>query len=49
MPGIRVVYKHQRAAMVSGALSEGDTVTLEPVAGGSAWARVRHAGAVVWI
>ena len=30
------------SAMVSGALCEGDTVTLEPVAGGPASARVRH-------
>jgi len=28
--------------MINGSLTEGDTVVLEPVAGGSAWAQVQH-------
>jgi hypothetical protein len=43
MPGISVDLSTKGlSAMVSGVLSEGDTVVLEPVAGGAACARVRH-------
>jgi hypothetical protein len=43
MPGISVdMSASGLSAMVSGLLTEGDTVLLEPVAGGPASARVRH-------
>jgi hypothetical protein len=43
MPGISVdMSASGLSAMVSGLLTQGDTVLLEPVAGGPASARVRH-------
>ena len=43
MPGISVeISASGMSAMVSGLLKEGETVELEPVAGGRTQARVRH-------
>lgn len=43
MPGISVeISASGKSAMVSGLLREGETVELEPVAGGRTQARVRH-------